>query len=209
MQEITMLNGDAFCFIPIFFLYINVINIQFVYMRMTKTIHSSWLCVCVYYLFRWKRTRIRFYHWFLVHSSSMAFFFWCVCCLPSVRLLLSFYLIVQCKTFALFNFFSFCNVSRSRHARRLIYGRKEEKLLRLSCIVLCFLFQCSYSAGKWERQTQTHTHTHEMKIKKKLKREHQRGRYFLRQSAQHTTNRQHLCAMHERWLTAEEWIPKD
>lgn len=30
-------------------------------------------------------------------------------------------------------FGSFCNVSRSRHEQRLIYGRKEEKLLRLSC----------------------------------------------------------------------------
>ena len=197
-----------------FFQYINVINIQFVYMRMTKTIHSSWLCVCVCLLFISVEAHTNSLlsllsngFWFM--AVLWHFFFSFVCCfLLLVRLLLSFYLIVQCKTFALFNFFSFCNVSRSRHARRLIYGRKEEKLLRLSCVVLCFLFQCSsiQLGNEWDKHKLIHTH--EMK-KKTLKREHQRGRYFLRQSAQHTTNRQHLCAMHERWLTAEEWIPKD
>lgn len=170
------------------------------------------VCVCVYYLFRWKRTRIRFYHFFRMLFASCQFygifFFSLVCCfLLSVRLLLSFYLIVQCKTFALFNFFSFCNASRSRHARRLIYGRKEEKLLRLSCVGRCVsFFSALIQLGNdWDKLI----HTHGMRKKNGWNENTNGGDTFFDKAHGTTANRQHLCAMHERWLTAEEWIPKD
>lgn len=49
-------------------------------------------------------------------------------------------------------FGSFCNVSRSRREQRLIYGRKEEKLLRLSCAFFFFIrLYTGILLGKWKR----------------------------------------------------------
>lgn len=48
-------------------------------------------------------------------------------------------------------FGSFCNVSRSRREQRLIYGRKEEKLLRLSCAFF-FLHPSLYRYITWEME---------------------------------------------------------
>lgn len=140
------------------------------YMRMTKTIHSSWLCV--YYLFGGSAHEFAFITFLLVcfgplavlwqsciffSSSHSSFFLYVI----SSFALISFcyFLSIGCpmqNVLLCFNFFSFCNVSRSRHARRLIYERKEEKLLRLSCAYFSLsLFVTRLSCRAWEMSETT------------------------------------------------------